>query len=215
MTKVQIRKAEEKDYPFILRVNKENVEVLSPMNEERLRKFAEFAELVLMVEVDGQPAAFLIALREGVDAYDSENYRWFSKTFERFLYIDRIVIDEPFRGQGLGRRLYLEVFSHAQRTGVFLVTAEIDTIPYNATSLNFHKTMGFREVGTQVIRGGTIQVSLCASTQMRRRTCRDGVKLVLQLAPLGPLCQGRSCMSCLSRGSKWTPSTWGVPRSMV
>ena len=160
MTKVQIRKAEEKDYPFILRVNKENVEVLSPMNEERLRKFAELAELVLMVEVDGQPAAFLIALREGVDDYDSENYRWFSKTFERFLYIDRIVIDEPFRGQGLGRRLYLEVFSHAQRTGVFLVTAEIDTIPYNATSLNFHKTMGFREVGTQVIRGGTIQVSL-------------------------------------------------------
>ena len=52
------------------------------------------------------------------------------------------------------------MFSHAQRTGVFLVTAEIDTIPYNATSLNFHKTMGFREVGTQVIRGGTIQVSL-------------------------------------------------------
>ena len=28
MTKVQIRKAEEKDYPFILRVNEENVEVL-------------------------------------------------------------------------------------------------------------------------------------------------------------------------------------------
>lgn len=155
-----IRKAEEKDYPFILRVNEENVEVLSPMDEERLRKFAEYADLLQVAEVDGVPAAFLIALREGIEFYKSENYLWFSKQYPSFLYIDRIVIDEPYRGMGLGRRMYGEVFARAAETNVPFVTAEIDTIPYNEVSLNFHKVMGFREVGVQSIRDNTVRVSL-------------------------------------------------------
>ena len=39
---INIRKAEEKDYPFILRVNEENVEVLSPMGEDRIREFSKW-----------------------------------------------------------------------------------------------------------------------------------------------------------------------------
>ena len=45
---VKIRKAEEKDYPFILRVNEENVEVLSPMDESRVREFSKWSELFLI-----------------------------------------------------------------------------------------------------------------------------------------------------------------------
>ena len=157
---VIIRKAEEKDYPFILKVNEENVEVLSPMDEAKLKRFAEFAQLLLVAEVDGEHAAFLIALREGVEAYESENYRWFSKNYSQFLYIDRIVIDEPYRGMGLGRKMYREVFDHAGATNVPFVTAEIDTIPYNEASLKFHEAMGFREVGVQMIRNNSIKVSL-------------------------------------------------------
>lgn len=155
-----IRSATENDYPFILRVNEENVEVLSPMDETKLRKFAGFAHRLLVVEVDGEPAAFLIALREGVDSYDSENYRWFCSKYEKFLYIDRIVIDEPYRGIGIGRTLYQSLFDLARESGVPSVTAEIDTIPYNEASLNFHKEMGFREVGEQFVRNNTIKVSL-------------------------------------------------------
>lgn len=157
---VLIRKAEEKDYPFILRVNEENVEVLSPMDEAKLKRFAEFAQLLLVAEVNGERAAFLIALREGVETYESENYRWFSKQYAQFLYIDRIVIDEPYRGMGLGRKMYQEIFAHAGATNVPFVTAEIDTIPYNETSLKFHEAMGFREVGVQVIRNNSVKVSL-------------------------------------------------------
>ena len=40
------------------------------------------------------------------------------------------------------------------------VTAEVDTVPYNAESLGFHAAMGFHEVGTQSVRGGSITVSL-------------------------------------------------------
>ena len=42
------------------------------------------------------------------------------------------------------------------------LTCEVDTIPYNETSLKFHEAMGFREVGEQIIRGGAIKVSLKA-----------------------------------------------------
>lgn len=157
---IVLRDVQEKDLPFILRVNEENVEVLSPMDEAKLRRFMEYADMLQVVEADGEPAAFMIVLREGVDAYDSENYRWFCKHYEKFLYIDRIVIDEPFRSIGIGRTMYEAVFTQAKANGVGSVTAEIDTIPYNEASLKFHDVMGFREVGEQLIRGGTIKVSL-------------------------------------------------------
>ena len=160
---ITIRKAEEKDYPFILRVNEENVKVLSPMAEDKLRRFAESADMLMVAVVGGEPAAFLIGLREGVGWYTSENYLWFSKEYPKFLYIDRIVIDEPFRRMGLGRALYEAVFSRAAECGVPTVTCEIDTIPYNEASLNFHREMGFSEVGEQFVRGGQVKVSLQAA----------------------------------------------------
>ena len=157
---ITIRKAEERDYPFILRLNEENVAVLAPMDGEKLRAFADMAELLFVAEADGCPAAFLIALREGCSTYQSENYRWFSRHYPRFLYVDRIVIDAPFRSQGIGRALYGRVFAEARRLAAPFVTAEIDTVPYNAASLGFHAAMGFHEVGTQSVRGGSITVSL-------------------------------------------------------
>ena len=158
---IVIRAAEPKDYDFILNVNEVNVEVLSPMPLERMLWLKEMSEMFVVAEVDGELAAFLIALREG-KPYDSENYVWFSRKYPSFLYIDRIVIDEPFRAAGLGRALYQAVKDHARATGVKVVTCEVDTIPYNETSLKFHEAMGFKEVGEQIIRGGAIKVSLKA-----------------------------------------------------
>ena len=159
--KIVIRNAEPKDYDFILNVNEVNVEVLSPMPMERMLWLKEMSDMFVVAEVDGELAAFLIAIREG-QPYDSENYVWFSKKYPEFLYIDRIVIDEPFRAMGLGRKLYQAVKDRARETGVGVVTCEVDTIPYNETSLKFHEAMGFREVGEQIIRGGAIKVSLKA-----------------------------------------------------
>lgn len=158
---IVIRNARPEDYDFILNVNEVNVEVLSPMPMERMLWLKEMSDMFVVAEVNGELAAFLIALREG-QPYDSENYVWFSEKYPQFLYIDRIVIDEPFRAAGLGRVLYQAVKDRAIETGVKVVTCEVDTIPYNETSLKFHEAMGFREVGEQIIRGGAIKVSLKA-----------------------------------------------------
>lgn len=162
MSDILIRDFEAKDESFILELNEVNVEVLSPMDEAKLRYFEEKAEMLRVVEVDGRQAAFLIALREGLKEYGSENYIWFSKEYESFLYIDRIVIGEDFRRFGIGRMLYDDVCAHAVKTGVKTVTCEVDTVPYNEASLNFHEAMGFKEVGEQIIRGGSVKVSLKA-----------------------------------------------------
>lgn len=158
---IVIRNTVPEDYDFILNVNEVNVEVLSPMPMERMLWLKEMSDMSVTAFVDGKPAAFLIAIREG-KPYDSENYVWFSKKYDKFLYIDRIVIDEPYRADGLGRKLYDCVKDRARETGVKVVTCEVDTIPYNETSLKFHEAMGFKEVGEQIIRGGAIKVSLKA-----------------------------------------------------
>lgn len=157
---IVFRPAEARDHSFILNLNGANVDVLAPMDERRLGLFEAWAELFWIAEIDGRPAAFLIALREGLD-YWSENYKWFSARYPRFLYVDRIVIDEAGRRRGLGRRLYTAVLEHARQTEVPVVCAEIDTEPvYNDASLRFHAAMGFREAGTQYVRRGEIKVSL-------------------------------------------------------
>ena len=160
---VTIRNVQLQDIAFVLDLNEVNVEVLSPMDEHKFFYFVDHSDMFQIAEVDGTPAAFLIALREGLEDYTSENYIWFSKQYEQFLYVDRIVIDEKFRGCGLGRRIYEGVFEQARQKGVRVVTAEIDIIPYNEPSLKFHEAMGFAEVGQQVIRGGEIKVSLQAA----------------------------------------------------
>ena len=73
------------------------------------------------------------------------------------------MIDAPFRRRGLGKALYREVFRYAKQRGIPVVTAEIDTVPYNEASLIFHERLGFAEVGTQFIRGGAVKVSLQAA----------------------------------------------------
>ena len=159
---VEIRRVTLDDIAFVLELNEKNVEVLSPMDEAKYFYFIDKSEMFDVIEVDGKLAAFLIALREGID-YGSENYIWFSRQYEKFLYIDRIVIDENFRKIGLGRYLYEYVFQHAEDTGVSVVTAEVDILPvYNEPSFGFHKEMGFEEVGQQIIRGGDVKVSLQA-----------------------------------------------------
>ena len=158
--KILIRDVAPEDRDYIIELNETNVEVLSPMDEEKYQFFIENSDMYKVAEVDGDTAAFLITLREGRPYRTSENYTWFMNNYDRFAYVDRIVIDEKYRHMGIGRMLYEMTFDKAREDGVPIVTAEIDIIPYNEPSLKFHESMGFEEVGQQVIRGGEIKVSL-------------------------------------------------------
>lgn len=162
MNNIVIRDITPADDEFVLKLNEINVEVLSPMDRAKLDFYKRIANIFWMVDVDGERAAFLIGIREGAD-YPNENFDFFSRMFPKFLYVDRIVIDEPFRNIGLGHKIYEAVKAHALEDGVTTVTAEVDTEPvYNNASLIFHEKMGFKEVGEQWVRGNSMKVSLQA-----------------------------------------------------
>jgi predicted GNAT superfamily acetyltransferase len=91
------------------------------------------------------PDAFLIAVDQDA-CYDSANFLWFRDRFERFIYIDRVVVAASAHGQGLGRAMYDRLFAEAKVAGYPCVLAEVNTNPPNPGSIAFHARMGFEAV---------------------------------------------------------------------
>ena len=159
---IVIRDALPSDYGAILRLNEESVHYLSPLTRGALQALASAAAYHRVVEVDQEVAAFLLVLPPGVD-YGSINYRWFTQQYEHFLYVDRVVVARIHQGNGLGRRLYEDLFEFARRHQVPRITCEFDIDPPNEASRLFHTRYGFAEVGTQALEGGVKRVSLQAA----------------------------------------------------
>ena len=72
------------------------------------------------VDNDQKVIGFILVF-SNCSVYDSENYKWFMDHFnkpvedteampEMFVYVDRIVIGEQFRGKGVGKALYNDLF---------------------------------------------------------------------------------------------------------
>jgi predicted GNAT superfamily acetyltransferase len=165
---VKLRPATAEDAGAILALNQESVEVLSPLSRERLAQLQDEAAICRVIEERGTVVAFLLAFREGA-AYDSPNYRWFAQRYERFLYVDRVVVSSTARGRGAGALLYRDVFEFAATHAVGVVTCEYDVVPPNLASDRFHARFGFREVGRQRLDGGKL-VSLQAAPVPGRAT---------------------------------------------
>ncbi|WP_295589048.1 GNAT family N-acetyltransferase [uncultured Methanobrevibacter sp.] len=154
-----IRKALKKDYSEILKLNRNDVEMLSPLDYNLLGKMDELSEIFQVIEEDNRVIAFILAFKDGCD-YWSDNYGWFLDNYTNFIYIDRIVIDESYRKRGLAQELYEHLFDYALKNKYNLVCAEIDIEPeYNCPSIRFHEKMGFRQVGTRISKQ-TLTVSL-------------------------------------------------------
>lgn len=154
-----LRKATPADFPAVLRLNERSVEFLSPLSAGRLGQLHGEAALHCVVERAGAVIAFLLAFREGA-AYDSVNFGWFAARYPRFLYIDRVVVAQQARADGVGSRLYQHAFLHAARSAVPILACEFDIEPPNPVSARFHARFGFREVGRQTVAGDGKSVSL-------------------------------------------------------
>ena len=159
MTDVRIRDAEIADFDAILALNEASVSRLSPLSPQRLAGLHAQAALHRVVEREREVIGFLLAFREGAD-YDSPNYLWFAERYPLFLYVDRVVVADVARGQGVGALLYRDMFEFAAAWGARLVTCEFDIDPPNPASEQFHARFGFREVGRQWVADGRKQVSL-------------------------------------------------------
>jgi len=138
--------AKQEDWPAILALNEESVHFLSPMGGPRLSQLAQAANYLRVIDQDGATAAFLLGFRKGAE-YDSPNFLWFDARFHDFLYVDRVVVAEQFRGRKLADRLYDDFEDCARSLGIERITCEVNIEPPNPVSLRFHARRGFREIG--------------------------------------------------------------------
>ena len=90
------------DRPQLLALNNDHAAELSLLDE------ASFAQLVdtAFIALQTEDAAALVIAFDQAGAYDSPNFLWFRERFERFVYVDRVVVSPAARGRGLARALY-------------------------------------------------------------------------------------------------------------
>jgi predicted GNAT superfamily acetyltransferase len=134
----------------LLALNNAHAQELSWLEPERLEYLVSEAFLARRI---GELDAFMLAFDQGAH-YDSPNYLWFRNRYERFVYVDRIVVASSARGRGCARRLYHDLFEHAVRAGHDRVFCEVNLSPPNPISDAFHAALGFIEVGTARVHDG-------------------------------------------------------------
>jgi hypothetical protein len=131
------------DADAYLALNLQSESMLSPLDAESLRALVDTAYCAWLTP---ERDAMLIALNER-SSHDSPNFKWFSERYDRFIYVDRVVVAESARGRGIARSLYERLFKQARADGYPVVCAEIYYDPPNPASDAFHTSMGFVEIG--------------------------------------------------------------------
>tara|TARA_B100000029_G_scaffold414432_1_gene417839 strand:+ start:2221 stop:2727 length:507 start_codon:yes stop_codon:yes gene_type:complete len=139
--------ASEKEVKEMHVINQENIpEVggLADINEFNDR--VSWSSNVFAYKYEDVIKAFVLCMREGLP-YKSPNYKYISINFKKFLYVDRIAVQEKFRRQGIAEEIYKTVINEGKRNSLD-VLCEVNTKPSNEPSLAFHRKMGFEEIGT-------------------------------------------------------------------
>ena len=164
----------------VLRLNNGNVPAVSYMDRAELEVDLALAQHALVIGADtvddtvddtvndtvdstanDTVAGFCTTFSSGLPQDLGVNYAWFAARYPSFVYLDRVVIDEPFRSNGLGQLLYGEVEQRIRNEGrTNLFTCEVNLQPRNEGSLRFHARLGFTQVGEQESKPGLIVAML-------------------------------------------------------
>jgi predicted GNAT superfamily acetyltransferase len=128
----------------LLSINNRSARETSLLDAAKFARMIAAARIATVVEPS---AAFLLAFVQDAD-YDSPNFLWFRERFDRFLYVDRVIVGQADRRLGLGRLLYEDLFRRAAQLAFARIVCEVNIKPPNPVSDAFHAKLGFTEVGT-------------------------------------------------------------------
>jgi len=155
----KLREVTISDLETIRTINEAAIPAVNTVSTDEFLWFFK-SSLYFKVSVDEkkQVCGFLLVLPTGLD-YESLNYKWFSKNFSSFAYIDRITIKEEFRGKGIGKSLYLDLEKSVEKD-IKRIACEFNIKPENPISKSFHEGLEYKRVGTQLTENDTKEVSL-------------------------------------------------------
>jgi uncharacterized protein len=149
-----LRPARLADVVDLCALNNAHVPEVSPATADTFRWFLEHASVSVVDAATPRGTdrldGLLVLVEWPGSTYWSRNFAWFAQRFDRFLYVDRIVVAERRWGEGLGRAFYGSVVAGARQAGIPLVCAEVNLRPPNERSLRFHRAQGFEAVGEHV-----------------------------------------------------------------
>ena len=146
------------ELPLIVKMNQEALPAVSSVNINDMNHFLTILDYFRSLKIEEKLVGFLIALTPGKEYY-SVNYKWFEKRFDSFMYVDRIVIDPSYQGNGLGKAFYNDLVDFSNNK-TDRITCEVNIRPKNEGSMIFHEKYGFVQVGTQTTENGKKEVSL-------------------------------------------------------
>lgn len=141
-----MRPVEAADLPALRALNDAHVPAVNAMAAPDFAALVGGALLALVVGEADAPRAFLVLLGPEGPA-QGPNHAWFREHHPGAAYIDRVVVAEAARGQGLGRRLYAAAAEAALARGLDALGCEVNLDPPNPESQAFHARLGFRPVG--------------------------------------------------------------------
>ena len=155
----KLREATITDLEEIRAINEDAIPAVNTVSKNEFLWFLE-KSYYFKVSLDNKKkiCGFLLVLPMGLN-YESLNYKWFSKNFSDFAYVDRIAIKEEFRGKGIGKSLYLDL-EHYIENDIKRIACEFNIRPENPVSKNFHEVLEYVRVGTQLTENDTKEVSL-------------------------------------------------------
>lgn len=153
-----IRQAQATDFSRILDINATEEEKTSRIDLDRIAQLDRWADYHRVAVVEDEIIGFLLVMSEASD-YDGDNFRWFVERYNRFLYVDRIVIDRTAARSGIGSALYGDLIEFGATQGYSTLCCEINVLPPNPVSHAFHARFGFKEVGRSAEAGASKIVS--------------------------------------------------------
>jgi len=130
-------------HPKILRMNQAFVHWLSPLDANDLTQLLNLAHYKKQIH---DAEGVLIGYAHDVD-YAHKNLTWLRERFERFYYIDRIILNAAAQGKGYGQKLYADFETEARLLGLPRLVCEVNTKPNNPRSHSFHERLGFMAIG--------------------------------------------------------------------
>ncbi len=154
-----IRDVSSADGASIVALNNASIPALPTLEATELGALLAHCGVARVAECDGVVMGFLLAMPSGT-AYSSDNYRWFSRRFADFWYVDRVAVEAGAWGRGLGRALYADLETHMRARGAGILACEVNEKPPNPQSLAFHQRLGFQRLETRVSDAGKTVVML-------------------------------------------------------
>lgn len=131
---------------FILELNQANLPALGSIKDlKHVNELFLLSKFIIVISHHNIPIGFAIVM-DGYSDYQSLNYKYFKNRFgNSFMYIDRVAVDKKFQNKMAGSLLYKEIYSKSS-SNFLPLCCEVNTIPLNKQSLNFHKKMEFQKI---------------------------------------------------------------------